>query len=501
MVHAGPVLDLCAYNADEWLRIRPGTSGALALGLIREILAQHPTAAALPDALTESAGALRALAATFTPERVESLTGIAPATVQRLAGELWDQRPSLVVVDERSLGFSNGLDTAMAALALNAVLGGFWDPAGGVRAAPEAPLAAWPPIALDPIAEAGLAHPRLDGAERFGRARSVHETLPEAIEDPTRTPEIALLFHANPAYARQQPARWRRALARIPNLVSFSPFRDETVDELATLVLPDHTYLERLELALPAPAIDRATVGARVPVIAPLHDTRATGDVVMDLVHRLGGAVGVALPWRSWRDALEDQLSGLVDARRGTPQATSAHGLFDRLAEVGFWVDDAPPAAAPVRVALRGTWAEPTWHGDAVRYPLGLLVYRPLGYAEGSGANQPWLRTLKPRPDAQPWSCHARLHPESAPGVATGDQLEVSSPWGAIRLPAILDERMEPGYVAVPMGGGHTAFGRWARGFGANVLDLVRPGPAPESGVDLLCATRVRIVKLAGGES
>lgn len=43
------------------------------------------------------------------------------------------------------------------------------------------------------------------------------------------------------------------------------------------------------------------------------------------------------------------------------------------------------------------------------------------------------------------------------------------------------------------MGSGHDAFGRWAEGFGANVLSLVRPGPVAATGADLTCATRVRI--------
>ena len=60
------------------------------------------------------------------------------------------------------------------------------------------------------------------------------------------------------------------------------------------------------------------------------------------------------------------------------------------------------------------------------------------------------------------------------------------------QLPLRFDERMEPGYVAVPLGAGHRA-GRWAVDFGANALDLVRPGPAPVTGAALPCATRVRI--------
>ncbi|HEU5060562.1 MAG TPA: molybdopterin-dependent oxidoreductase, partial [Kofleriaceae bacterium] len=459
LVHLGPVLDLCAYNADEWIRVRPGTSGAVALGLARLFLRDQPGETALPSELVAGAAEFRAFVERFTPDHVAAVTGIDPRSLERLAERVWQQRPAFAVVDERSVAFSNGLDGALAAMALNAVLGAFWAPAGGVGPAPAPPFRDWQEVEPDPVARAALARPRLDGAAAFPGAGSVHETLPEAIAGAARAPAIALLWHANPAYARQQPDRWRRALAGIPRVVSFSPYRDETVEEVADLVLPDHTFLERWEIAVPAPALDRALVGVRVPVIAPVHDTRASGDVVLDLARRIGGPVAEALAWSSFRAACEERLEGLRQAGRGNLPADSPGAFTDGLYRAGFWVDLAPPPAPPVRVELHARWAEPTWAGDPGRYPLRLLAYRPLGYAEGSGANQPWLRTLRPRPGARPWTLAAHVHPASAAGLADGELALIESEWGAIRLPLEVDDAIEPGVIAIPMGGGHRAFG------------------------------------------
>ncbi len=454
LVHAGPAFDLSAYNADQWLRIAPGTSGALALGLARLILERHPERRELPETLVAGAGALREVVAAYTPARVTALTGINARDLVRLAEELDDHRPSFAYVDEQSLAFSNGADTARAAMALNAVLGAFWAEAGGVRAAPPSPLPPWPEPELDAVAVAGLARPGHDGA------LAAIEAAP---------PAVALFHHANPAYARPQPARWREALAAIPLVVSFSPYRDETVEAVADLVLPDHTFLERWELATPAPALDRAILTRRVPVVAPLHDTRPSGDVVLALARRVGGAVATALPWPTFREATEARLAGLDE--RGQAHA-------------GFWLG-AEPAPAPARVTVRPGYEPPTWVGDPARFPLRLLLHRPLGHAEGSGANLPWLRMLAPMPGAAPWSFVARVHPESAPGVRDGAEVALTSELGSIRIRVRLDERVQAGYVVVPLGGGHDAFGRWARGFGANAMDLIGAGP--------LCATRVRI--------
>jgi anaerobic selenocysteine-containing dehydrogenase len=493
LIHAGPAFDLAAYNADQWLQLRPGSSGALALGVCHVLLREGT----YDRAVVERARGLvefRALVAAFTPEHTAELTGLPAPSIVELAHELWDRRPVLAVVDERSLAFSNALETATAAIALSALLGAIENGNGGLRLAPEPPLATWSEVALDEVARRASETPRLDGAGRapFGGSRSVLETLPAAIV--AKPPSVALLYHANPVYARAQPRRWREALARIPLVVSFSPFVDETVAEVAHLVLPDHTYLERLEDAPPAPGLPRAVAGIRRPVVVPQHDTRSTAEVVIQLARRLGEPIASAFPWRGERDAFEERWLGLHAAASGTIVESSPRAFLERLYEAGFWADVDDAAPRQVELALPSTWSPPRWDGDPARFPLVLLPYRPLGYAEGSGANQPWLRSLRPRPGLADWTIAASIAPSDAPpGIADGHPIRVTSAYGSLVLPANLDRRMTPGCVAIPTGGGHTAFGRWARGFGVNVMELLSPVPASDSGASLLCTTRVRV--------
>jgi molybdopterin-containing oxidoreductase family iron-sulfur binding subunit len=148
-----------------------------------------------------------------------------------------------------------------------------------------------------------------------------------------------------------------------------------------------------------------------------------------------------------------------------------------------------------VRFQFQPGWSEPAWAGDAATYPLVLLAYRPLGYAEGSGANQPWLRHLRTRAGQRPFETFASIHPDDAAGIAHGDTVQIKSTFGAIELPVHLDPRMRRGTIAVPLGGGHTAMGRWAEGVGANPMQLIASGPAPVSGANAICTTRVRIEK------
>jgi len=142
LVHVGPTFDLSAHNADEWIQINPGTSGAFALGLCH-ILARddkfHKEAVATG---TEDFEAFKTALAEFTPQRVQALTGAAAEAVVRIAHELEeDIHTAFAFLDERSVAFSNGLATAHAVLDLNAMLGATQRTSGGVLIEPTPPYA------------------------------------------------------------------------------------------------------------------------------------------------------------------------------------------------------------------------------------------------------------------------------------------------------------------------------------------------------------------------
>jgi len=263
------------------------------------------------------------------------------------------------------------------------------------------------------------------------------------------------------------------------------------------VVLPDHTYLERWEDAGPAPGTGKPVAGIRRPVVDPLHDTRSTGDVLLAIAQQLGGSVASALPWSTFAEAMEVRLAGLFESHRGNIEARGTREFLDRLYADGFWTDQAAEGPA-VRFRFQAGWSEPAWDGDPAAFPLTLVAYRPLGYAEGSGANQPWLRHLRTRAGQRAFAMPATLHPDDAIGFTDGDEITITSPHGSIALHVQIDHRMRPGTIAVPLGGGHTEMGRWAKGVGANVMELLAPGPAPRSGGNAICTTRVRVARQGG---
>ena len=105
--------------------------------------------------------------------------------------------------------------------------------------------------------------------------------LPHAILGQGLGVEALLLYHSNPCFSVPSPERFERALARIPFVVSFTPMPDDT-SRFADLILPDHTYLERLQDAPTYPFQGWPMAQLRVPAVKPLYDTKSEEGPIID---------------------------------------------------------------------------------------------------------------------------------------------------------------------------------------------------------------------------
>ena len=77
----------------------------------------------------------------------------------------------------------------------------------------------------------------------------------------------------------------------------------------------------------------------------------------------------------------------------------------------------------------------------------------------------------------------------SAAGIES--QLEVATEHGSLRVPAVLYPPIRPEVIAMPYGQGHTAYGRYAKGRGANVA-LLNPFGLPGESI------RANVTKVGG---
>jgi len=82
------------------------------------------------------------------------------------------------------------------------------------------------------------------------------------------------------------------------------------------------------------------------------------------------------------------------------------------------------------------------------------------------------------------WNAWVEIHPETAGplGVETGDLVQVTTAGGSVTAPAYVFKGIRPDTLAVPLGQGHSAYGRTAAGRGFNALDLLDGTPDLRSG-------------------
>ena len=138
-VQVEPRMSQTGANADEWVPAHPGTEGHLALGLAHVIMNEHLGHADAAGAAGMQIEGWREGLPEYSPEAIAWKTGAAPETIARLAREMAAQSPAVAVVGGAPLAQTNGLFTALAVNAFNALLGSVGKP-GGLQFTPQLSL-------------------------------------------------------------------------------------------------------------------------------------------------------------------------------------------------------------------------------------------------------------------------------------------------------------------------------------------------------------------------
>ncbi|MBM3808754.1 MAG: hypothetical protein FJW22_11255 [Acidimicrobiia bacterium] len=407
-VHVDARLTQTAANADEFVACRPGTEGLLAL----------------------------AMAGDETADRAAEVTGVPVATVQRLAKEFAAHGPSVAIIGGAPLAHTNGAFHAAAVNRLNEVAKTINQP-GGVSFASHGAFIATRPLS--------------------------------AIID--AVPTVLLVDDVNPVFA--SPAAWKveDAFKRVPYIVSFGQFIDET-SVLADLILPDHSFLESWVDAIPESGSAKAAPSKCGPVMRPLYDTRSTPDVLLEVSRRL------ATPLAGLPASFEEYLN-----REGAASGS--------------------PAARSPQPAARPTWTEPSFDGEAAQYPFHFMPYASAQFHDGSLAHLPWLQELPDPMTSGMWCSWVEINERKAEelGIHQGDIIEVTSTQGSLRAPAFLNPGIAPDAVAIPVGQGHTNFTRYASNRGVNPISILAPVIVGDTGALAWSATRVKIAKVGDAQT
>src|SRR4030042_906586 len=513
IVQIEPRFSVTASKADQWIPIQPGTDGALALGIAHWIIKEKKYDPQFIDRNTfgfddwkdgdgKTHMGFKTLALNeYSPRQVSSLTGVPEEAMIQIAQEFSSHQPSIAITG-RGVGMqTNGTYSQMAVDSLNALVGSM-DHRGGLLLQKKPPSQKWPALQKDGIEEKGISQPRVEGAGSllFPFAGELPSALPESIQKGNPYPiDTLFLYYTNPLFSLPEPEQLRNALEKIPFIVSFSPFMDETT-MLSDLVLPDGTYFERWQDDPVEPGLGFPMFGLRSPALdKTLYDARNTGEVIIDIANGIGGSVGKSFPWKDFQGALKEAIRGVFATKRGSIQTKDFDEFWKTLIDRGGWWDPAYPFGEwrkkfntpsgkfefyslvlerglkevskksskgldqilqKMRVEARGDkvflphFEKPRWVGEEKEYPFHLIHYKLMTTAEGRGANQPFLQEIIGPHLKEKWDSWAEINPETAQQIRIkdGDLIWVESKAGKLKTKARLFPGTNPKCIHIPYG-------------------------------------------------
>jgi molybdopterin-containing oxidoreductase family iron-sulfur binding subunit len=443
-IHVEPRQSLTAANADLWVRNAPGTEGLLALAILKAMLDAN-----LADrAFAEAVGGVDL-------ESAARETGVSAETIKAVARTFGTARPGLAVGGGVAMTGPDATRTQVAVNLLNAAAGNVGKTV------------------------------RFGAESVFGKASPYRDVA--ALVGAMAAGEIEVLIlgsGVNLAFALPGGMKAAAAIRKVPFVVSFSNLPDETT-ALAHLVLPDTHWLETWGDYSPRDGV----VGLMQPTMSPVRDSRPMGDVLIAVGRAvLGTEEGKGpLPWASHQ----------AYVRGAWAPIPGAPGWGDALQRGGAWK---PAPAVAVSTTRVGSLAVGPAKLDGDAGGFALIAYPSLRWYDGRGASRSWLQEAPDPMTQAAWDAWVEVPAEAAKklGIERGDLVRVTSPHGAIELPAYVSDSLHPGAVAIPIGEHYMPYqvGRYVQAGGTmNPMALLPSTVDPASGGLAFLSVRVTLEK------
>jgi anaerobic selenocysteine-containing dehydrogenase len=308
-----------------------------------------------------------------------------------------------------------------------------------------------------------------------------------------------LVADANPMFTMADTKAVKEAFSKIPFIVSFSSFMDETA-QFADLILPNHVYLERYEDVPVAAGLSKPVLGLAKPVVKPQFDTMHTGDAIIKIAASLGAPVADAIAWENYEaclketlgdkwDVLCEQVAVVNDEYAPNPwNFETKSGKFEFLAN----------AVKDPQDDNRGV---PHYEDLGIETTPGaytLITFDSMRLSNGYAASTPFmLKTVSDKVLYKKDSV-VQINPGTAAkiGLEEGAYAELATAVGKARVKVSLNEGVMPDVIAMPTGLGHTAYDDYmGNGKGVNVNQLIGFVEDPVSGLNAAWGIRANLTK------
>ena len=453
-------------RADMYLRIRPGTDGAMALAMINVIINERLHDTEFIETYTTGFDKLEKHIQRFTPEWAEQITWVAAEDIRRLARLFAKTRGAGIYQGTCTQDqTANGTQNSRAFSILQIITGNINNPGGWVIS-PRLPLGnVGMNVEGEPLGaeQYPLFYEVWGRKSPYGVVTCVPESIPERIK-------AFLVSGGNPLVSMADSNAFREAFKRLDLLVVHDLFMTET-GEAAHYVLPACSHLEKWGVAYTYNVCHCLPyLMLRKKAIDPLGECWSEWRFFTELADKLG--MGDKFPWKTEQELIAYELEptgltmaelqyekpegayyqqkqyGMKEGRFSTP--TKKIEIYSEALElIGF--DPLPTYLEPER--------SPVSSPELLKeYPLILSTgNRNMYYTHGQFRGIESLREKNPEP-------YTEMGTETAGryGIGTGDEIFVETNRGRVRMKARVDGRVAEGVVLVPHG--------WSGEANANLL-------------------------------
>nr|WP_319565010.1 molybdopterin oxidoreductase family protein [uncultured Rhodoferax sp.] len=428
-----------ADKCHEHIALLPGTDGALALGLMHELIQHDWLDHDYLERYTLGWDKLRERALQWPPERVAAVCGITVEQVQNLARDYGSTPSGAAIRMNYGLQRVHGGGNAVRLIAsLPALIGAWRQRSGGVLLSSSGTF---------PVQKAALQRPDLL-AGRTPRTLNMATIGDDLLRpaSPEFGPAVAalLVYNSNPVAIAPESAKVVQGFAREDLFtVVLEHFQTDTAD-YADYILPATTQLEHWDVHS---SYGHTDVLLNRPAIAPLGQAKPNTQIFRELAQRMGFEEPCfqdddeSLCRQAFGDKVDfDVLLNQGFASLLTPEAPFAQGNFptpsgkceffsERLARQG---QDGLPDHVPNHEAVNTSAA----------YPLAMISPPARNFLNSSFVNVKSLRDIE-------GESLLEMHPQDAAlrGITSGDTVRVFNDRGAHCCHARVTARARAGVV------------------------------------------------------
>jgi thiosulfate reductase/polysulfide reductase chain A len=459
----------------QWLAIKPGTDGALALALANVIITENLFDADFVANWTVGFSQFSALVATKTPAWAAPITGITATVIQTVARELAATKPAVVDAWSGPGQHMNGAEGSRAIAALAGLIGQVDKPGTLVLPGRKGPHFTVPPFV-------GTPPPRVDRQNStqypFAHSSGVYVEAREAmITGLPYQPKAAVFVMQNFIFSVPNTAKSLQALNNLELIVSVDTHLSETA-LMADYVIPGTTYLERYEL-LPQ-WVTFPVVALRQPVVPPLFGQKPEYEFVKDLALALGyNSYPFNVTYEKFMDdALISGLGFGLAELKAMPGATwiGEETKYNKYLTAGFATPSGKFEFYSQQMLNKGLNAlpdyVPTEDGPTTTYPLYIINWKEALHTHSRTMNNRWLMQF--HGENELW---ININKAQTLGIGDGDMVTVENQYGTAQARAKVTRRIHTDVVGMVHGFGHWGAGQIAQGKGINDGQFV-PGKA-----------------------